>query len=170
MPVYGVEEYIGVCVDSILTQTYDNIEVLVIDDCSQDNSISILNEHVAQSGRAFSWKIIKQQENGGLSAARNAGIREASGKYIFFLDSDDKLMPNCIKDLVTEAELSHSDVTTGNRISLDWHTGKKYRMIENDYVPARTNSLKELMKIQLHGTVWNKLIKRDFYSQTQSLF
>lgn len=62
MPVYGVEEYIGVCVDSILTQTYDNLEVLVIDDCSQDNSINILNEHVAQSDRAFSWKIIKQQE------------------------------------------------------------------------------------------------------------
>lgn len=71
-------------------------------------------------------------------------------------------MSNCIKDLVTEAELSHSDVTTGNRISLDWHTGKKHRMRENDYVLARTTSLKELMKIQLHGTAWNKLIKRDF--------
>lgn len=56
MPVYGVEEYIGVCVDSILTQTYDNLEVLVIDDCSQDNSINILNEHVAQSDRAFRGK------------------------------------------------------------------------------------------------------------------
>lgn len=87
VPVYNVEKYLRKCLESITNQTYKNIEIICIDDGSPDNSIDILNEFAEKDKRI---KIIKQ-ENQGLSGARNTGIRNSTGKYIMFVDSDDWL-------------------------------------------------------------------------------
>jgi len=88
IPVYNVEQYLAECLDSVLRQTHKNLEIIIVDDGSPDNSCEIYNRYARQDSRI---KIIKQS-NGGLSAARNAGLEQASGDYIHFLDSDDHLV------------------------------------------------------------------------------
>lgn len=95
IPIYNVEPYLRQCLDSVLQQSYAGYEMICINDGSTDNSLSILQEYKERDGRI---KII-DQENHGLSAARNAGIKEAIGEYILLLDSDDWLEPNTLQRL-----------------------------------------------------------------------
>ena len=89
VPVYKVEPFLRRCVDSILTQTYQNLEIILVDDGSPDNCGKICDEYAAQDPRV---KVI-HRENGGLSAARNTGMENASGEYLAFIDSDDWIEP-----------------------------------------------------------------------------
>lgn len=90
VPVYNDEKYVGECLDSILSQSYRNIEVICVNDGSTDSSPSVLKQYAEKAGASLDIKIVNR-ENGGLSAARNTGMEHATGKYIYFLDSDDKL-------------------------------------------------------------------------------
>ena len=87
IPVYNVENYLSQCLDSILSQTFSNIEIICVNDGSTDKSPSILNEYAKKSDKI---KIINQ-ENAGLSETRNTGVEYAAGKYVLFVDSDQKL-------------------------------------------------------------------------------
>lgn len=89
VPVYKAEQYLHRCVDSILAQTYTNLEVILVDDGSPDRSGAICDEYAAKDSRIQ----VIHQENGGLSAARNAGIDSCTGEYIYFVDSDDCVLP-----------------------------------------------------------------------------
>ena len=91
VPVYKVEKYLKKCVDSIIAQTYKNIEIIIVDDGSPDSCPEICDEYAEKDSRV---KVIHRQ-NGGLSAARNSGIKIAAGEYISFVDSDD-LFSRCI--------------------------------------------------------------------------
>ena len=95
VPVYNVEPYLSRCVDSLLNQTYENIELILVDDCSPDNSKSIMESYSKKDSRI---KII-HKTNGGVSSARNAGIEAATGKYICFVDIDDEAKPDYVKYL-----------------------------------------------------------------------
>ena len=88
IPVYNTAVYLKECLDSIINQTYSNIEIICVDDCSPDNSAEIIKEYAAKDNRI---KYIKHSENKKQGAARNTGIDAASGKYITFIDSDDYL-------------------------------------------------------------------------------
>lgn len=90
IPVYKVEKYIAQCVDSILQQTYQNFEIILVDDGSPDKCPKICDEYAKKDNRV----IVIHKENGGLSSARNAGLDRASGEYVMFLDSDDYHMNN----------------------------------------------------------------------------
>lgn len=85
IPVYNVELYLRECLDSVISQTYHNLEIICVNDGSPDNSLSILEEYAAKDSRI---RIISQ-ENAGISVARNTGMDVATGEYIYFLDSDD---------------------------------------------------------------------------------
>lgn len=85
VPVYGVEQYISQCIESLIAQTYKNIEIILVDDGSKDRSGEICDEYAAKDDRIR----VYHKQNGGLSSARNKGIEEASGEWIIFLDSDD---------------------------------------------------------------------------------
>ena len=106
IPVYNVEKYLRECLDSILNQTLTDIEIICINDGSTDNSLQILEKYASKDERI---KIINQ-ENKGLACARNTGINNATGKYIFFLDSDDYLLPNIIDKLYDEAQIYDVDI------------------------------------------------------------
>lgn len=95
IPIYNVEQYLKACLDTVVAQSYSDFEVICINDGSTDGSKSILDEYAAK----YSNISIINQENKGLSAARNAGIRAAKGDYIFFLDSDDWIEPDTLKIL-----------------------------------------------------------------------
>ncbi len=96
IPVYNKEQYIQECIDSVTSQTYTNIEIVIIDDGSKDNSLKICQENAKKDNRI---KVFSKQ-NGGISSARNYGISKATGIYIYFLDSDDWIEKDTIKDMV----------------------------------------------------------------------
>ena len=113
VPVYNVEKYLGTCVESILKQTYSNIEVILVDDGSTDCSGKMCDHYMGQDERI---KVI-HKKNGGLSDARNKGIIQAEGEYITFIDSDDVVSSDCIC-LITECKhfCTWSGLVFGNSI------------------------------------------------------
>ena len=100
IPVYKVEDYLNECMDSVLSQTYTNFEVICVNDGSPDNCLNILNEYAKKDNRV---RIISQ-ENQGLSAARNTGLDNAKGDWIAFIDSDDKIAPTFLENLVSHID------------------------------------------------------------------
>ena len=111
IPVYKVEKYLVGSVDSILNQTYKNLEIILVDDGSPDTCPQMCDE-IAEKNENV--RVI-HKENGGISSARNAGIDEATGEYLFFLDSDDTVSPETISDLVEIAQRDNSDVVLPNK-------------------------------------------------------
>ncbi|WP_051207852.1 glycosyltransferase family 2 protein [Butyrivibrio sp. AE3006] len=110
VPVYNVEKYLKECLDSILAQKYENFEVILIDDGSKDNSGCICDEYAQKDNRI---KVI-HQENKGLAGARNTGLDAASGEYICFVDSDDKISNSYLEDFVKAMDSSNADLAICN--------------------------------------------------------
>ena len=108
VPVYNVEKFVGETLDSIIAQTYPNIEAICVNDGSEDNSLQVLKRY-PNKFQGIRRILIHNQKNGGLSAARNSGMELATGKYIYFLDSDDKIIPSAISELVLLAESKNLD-------------------------------------------------------------
>lgn len=106
VPVYNVELYIDACLDSIKQQTYQNLEIIVVEDCSTDSSKKMLEPHLSDQR----IKLIQHAKNGGLSAARNTGIEAATGEYIMFVDSDDIVDLNLVQACLKGALDSAADV------------------------------------------------------------
>ena len=96
VPVYNVEKYIKECVDSLINQTYENIEIILVDDGSKDKSGTICDDYAATYDRI---KVI-HKKNEGLGFARNTGLRVAKGKFVTFIDSDDKADTDLVENLV----------------------------------------------------------------------
>ena len=90
IPVYNVEKYLSRCIESVLNQTYRNLEIIIVDDGSTDDSLNICRRYEKKDKRI---KVI-HQDNGGLSSARNKGLMNSTGEYISFVDSDDWLHPD----------------------------------------------------------------------------
>lgn len=100
IPVYKVEKYISACLQSIADQTInDGIECILVDDCGGDGSIEKAREFIETYSGQIEFKIIYRENNGGLSAARNTGVKHATGEYLYFLDSDDEIVPTCLEKL-----------------------------------------------------------------------
>ena len=112
IPIYNVEEYLEECIDSILNQSLDNVEILCINDGSTDNSLSILNKY---SERNSNIKIINQ-ENTGAGTARNRALKFAEGEYIYFLDGDDYLDKDTLLICYEEAKKNNLDIVTFDAI------------------------------------------------------
>lgn len=106
IPVYKVEKYLRQCVDSVLNQTYTDLEIILVDDGSPDRCGEICDAYAKKDTRV----IVIHKENGGLSDARNAGMNIAQGEYIYFLDSDDYIKPDAIECLVNIADKEHADI------------------------------------------------------------
>lgn len=164
LPVYNVEEYIEECLESILKQTYHNIEVILIDDGSNDNSGKICDFFAQKDNRI---KVI-HKKNEGVSEARNIGIKESTGDYITFVDPDDWIVNNAIEKMVnaiqnTNAEAAFCrfiiDIIPEEMRYLYQPISKK----EGNGIDAVTYMFDSLA----YGTmVWNKLFKRDAIFKT----
>ncbi len=109
VPVYNVEKYIRRCVESLINQSYKNLEIILIDDGSPDNSGAICDEYAERDSRI---KVI-HKENGGVSSARNVGLDSASGEYIGFLDSDDFIAPEMYEVLYSNLTENDADISAG---------------------------------------------------------
>jgi len=149
IPVYNVENYIAKCLDSLLEQDFADVEILCVNDGSLDKSRELILEY------QNSHKNIKliDRENGGLSAARNTGIKHAEGKYLVFLDSDDYLAPNIFTGIYNQMEAENLDVILGN-VCWVYGDGKEYR----------ENQVFDLINVVQSGEdCFNKLIENDYY-------
>lgn len=121
VPVYNVEEYLARCVDSILSQTYRNLEVILVDDGAKDSSGTICDSYAQRDSRV---KVV-HKENGGLSSARNAGIDIARGEYLEFVDSDDWLEPDAVESMLHQAVVHQVELVLGGRWDVSARTGEK---------------------------------------------
>lgn len=154
VPVYNVEKYIKNCLDSIINQTYKDLEIILVDDGSTDNSGVICDEYASTDNRI---KVI-HKENGGQSSARNLGIKSANGEFIGFVDSDDtielemfELLYNAIQG--TDIAICGHNVVYDNCKKTNSNSEEKF---------LNEESLWEQIFGKLNNAVWNKLFKREY--------
>lgn len=156
VPVYNVEAYLPACIDSLLAQTYKNIEILLVDDGSPDRCPAICDEYAASDLRV---RVI-HKENGGAASARNVGLEEAHGSYISFVDSDDWVAPQFIAYLLQLLKGTHADVSVCSFFNV-FQGGKTKNPI--DYPTAETLSQIEFLERFLvdwtSGMATNKLFR-----------
>lgn len=161
VPVYNVERYLGSCLHSLISQTYEEIEILLIDDGSADRSGSICDEYAGKDQRIK----VCHRENGGVSAARNSGIKAARGKYLIFVDSDDCIHPRLIEfymkhkeagrvllcDTVSDMDAWRQDLKEAALETTDY---KKFmRLFYEDYINPPFNKLYETEMIR-ENQIW----------------
>lgn len=109
IPVFKCEDYIIRCLESVKNQTYQNLEIILVNDCTPDNSIQLIEEFRANN-TALNIKLYHLETNQGLSVVRNTGIEKSTGKYIYFLDSDDDITFNCIEKLVENVLINNTQM------------------------------------------------------------
>lgn len=158
VPVYNSEKTIARCIESILNQNFKNFEVILIDDGSQDNSLKICKNY----SEKFSNVYVFTKNNGGVSSARNYGLRQATGKFITFIDSDDFVSENYLNDLITVQLSNNFDIVFG--CACDFVDGKyKFRKtIDKNIELNKNNSIEHFFKNDLFAPVcWGNLYKKS---------
>lgn len=165
VPVYNVEKYLKQCLNSIVNQTYKNLEIIIVNDGTKDNSMKIVEEYL-QDKRI---KVINK-ENGGLGSARNRGIEEATGDYISFVDSDDYISLNIYEELLKKIE--ENDIIIFNYSKFDDKSGEiLYEKYINDkeletIIPNEYNYLYS----KISTSCWNKLYKTSYIRENSFKF
>lgn len=163
IPVYQVSDYVERCLLSVISQTFTNIECIIVDDASPDDSIAKCERLLGKYDGPIKFRILHHNVNRGLSAARNTGTDAATGAYLYYLDSDDEIPLNCIEKLISYVIEDDSIEMVQGRY-LRNYAGKEElgksnekRLLSNDEV--RVQFLKWR---KLNYSVWNKLLKRSF--------
>ena len=166
VPIYNVEKYLKCCVDSIINQTYKNLEIILVDDGSTDNSPKICDEYKNIDDRI----VVIHKKNGGLSSARNAGIDIITGDYLYFVDSDDYINSHCIEILMKETDDGmYSIVACGvqNVSEIDIEEkdyDEKYISKTYESISA-CNSIYDNPLKDLRIMVWNKLYSKNIFKK-----
>lgn len=171
IPVYNAEKYIERCLKSVLDQTFDDFEVLVVDDCGTDNSIQLVEKVANNYVNGQKLRIVHHDRNRGVAEARNTIIDEASGKYLFFMDSDDRIAEDAISVLFDKAESTNAETVWGSFVNVEFDT--------ENVLPA-INGLGQYPDMELFGedclaaygcrdikehlqqSIWNILYRSDF--------
>ena len=158
IPVYNVEKYIGICLESLVNQSYKNIEIIVVDDGSTDDSMKVIKSYEKKYP-----KLIKalSEKNAGPSSARNLGLKNATGDYISFVDSDDYIDNNCYEIISNKLKEHDYDVVVFNH----------YYEFEDNTKPGSSKinhdmfSKKEIRKmlVNFYPVVWNKVFKKSLF-------
>ena len=186
IPVYNAEEYIKECLDSILAQTFQDFEVVIVDEGSTDNSINVVKEYLEKFGERLKLtRTLKYFENDGYTA-RNKGLSISCGEYVFFVDCDDFITNTALEELYTAARNYNADVVyTGSRYRYTTEGGSKWTtdrigrelkkkgladvptLIEND---PHQNLQELLVKGKLYLTPWTKFVRKNFLAENEISF
>lgn len=175
IPIYNVENYIRECIESVMNQTLsEGIECILVDDRGNDSSMEIARDCMAGYNGPIEFRCIVRDSNGGLSAARNTGIRNAGGKYVYFLDSDDILTSECLALLVEKANLYPSaDIICGNFQTFPEKDVHKVLSLQGKNFPDSSFDKSWIRSVFLSTypvTAWNKLIRKDFITSNNLYF
>ena len=166
VPVYKVEKYLDKCVESIVNQTYKNLEIILVDDGSPDNCPKMCDEWAKKDERI---KVI-HKENGGVSSARNLGIDEATGEYVCFVDSDDWVEPNYAETLLVRLKEDKTDCVVCNLTRFGYKNTTFFE-IEDAVVPFKTfNSQQKNLGREIFTMPWNKIYKTSVLKENNVRF
>ena len=175
IPVYNVEKYLERCLDSVINQTFEEIEIICVNDGSTDNSRKILEEYKNKDSRV----VIIDKENGGLSSARNAGMKVATGKFISFIDSDDwvnlSFLEKLYKNITTlNTDISICGVHQYDELSQEINDNLPYFTLEcfdnsfNNKVFSYEDTKNFMMEVPVMA--WNKLYRKSFLDECNAQF
>ena len=169
-PIYGVERYIVNCADSLLGQTYDNIQFIFVNDVTKDASIDLLNKLIDERYSSLKDRIvIVNKLNGGLPAARRTGMEYATGDYILHVDSDDWVETDMVKKIAAKAVETDSDVIYFDFFK-EYSTRSKLDQ-EREYTSdSKMKFIWGLFNYKAYGYVWNKCVKRSLYEKNDIRF
>ncbi|MDD5020567.1 MAG: glycosyltransferase family 2 protein [Endomicrobiaceae bacterium] len=170
IPVYNAEPYLKQCLDSVISQTFKNIEIIIINDYSTDNSSQIIETYKKTDNRIIS---IHLKKNAGAGSARNEGLKIATGKYIVFIDSDDWVTPDYIEVLYNNIEKYNCDMISANFYIYDNKTGY-IQQAENskDLYNTNFNSLEKKRYFLLlnNNYIWIRIYNKDFLKKNNIYF
>lgn len=171
IPIYNIKDYIADCITSVMNTGFDGLEIIAVDDGSRDESAKICDSFASDTVRVF------HKENGGLSDARNFGLEKAVGKYVFFLDGDDRVLPETFSTLYELCESTNADIAVGKaRLAKPSEAMARFeRIAEERITPGVAISGKEYLSACLSGgalrvDVWRCLYRRDFLENNRLLF
>lgn len=161
VPIYGVEKYIERCASSLLEQSYENIEFIFVDDCTNDNSITLLLKTLKRyPSRKDQVKIIKHKRNMGLGEARNSAVASATGDFIFHVDSDDYIDKDCIR-LCVERQLStNADIVSVGIINKFANCSIPVNI---PYYRTPEDLNEAVLRHDIPNNIWGRLIRRSLY-------
>lgn len=169
LPIYNAEKYLEDCIKSVLNQTHKNLEIILVNDGSTDNSKEICEKYKRLDNRI---KVINV-ENGGASKARNEGLKIATGKYIMFLDADDFFEPTACEVLYNKIEKEDAEFVVGNYRYVD-HDGTPWSKVVFDQAKYKNFklSIKDYNKsfYVMNSAVWNKIYRKSFIDELQLTF
>lgn len=168
IPVYNAENFLRNCIESVVAQTFKDWEMVLVNDGSKDGSLAICEEYAEKDKRI---RVINKQ-NGGPSSARNIGVREAQGEYVFFLDADDTITPDCIELLYGLAKQHDADYVQGKYQSSCLHEGWKVQkvqdasLVQKRELPSALSDRREIKRLLLNHnkiqfTPHNRLVRRQ---------
>ena len=162
IPLYNAEPYIGRCLDSVLRQSYKNIEIVIVDDASTDASLSVVQRYQTQNP---SVTIISHKQNKGAMMSRKDGYTAATGECLMFVDADDTLPLDAVACLVAKQQETNADIVAGNveKIYVDGH---KERLVEN-LPPHATgvDMLEALLDEKVRRCLWGRLYRTSLFHE-----
>lgn len=168
VPVYNVERYLRQCLDSIVNQTYQNLEIILVDDGSPDNCGAICDEYAEKDGRI----IVIHKENGGVRAARNDGIERATGDWVAFADSDDWCEMDYYEQLIKAVGNHKADVICAGGYCKEYPSKsiQIYTFTEPFQFTGRKSMVPLMKRLRLYGLPWDKLYRTTFLKENHLLF
>lgn len=174
IPIFKCEKFIIRCLESVKNQTYKNLEIILVNDFTPDKSMSLIRNFM-EANQDLNIKIIEHEVNSGLSVVRNNGIKASTGKYLFFLDSDDEITADCIHLLVENAQKTDAQIIIGqNRwINTFDNSTKDFgfpTIAEKKYYDNNLEIFSVYSKGGFPSSSWNKLFKRDFIVDNEIYF
>ena len=166
VPIYNVEKYLERCIESIRKQSYTDIEIILVDDGSSDGSSDICDKYIEKDNRIS----VLHKKNGGLGDARNVGVEKAKGKYILFIDSDDRIHEKLVEETVKEAEKNQADIVIFDYIGeeMDGQLSDRFTF---DFPERKVINASEQKNLIMNScSAVNKLILRETWLSTNLKF
>lgn len=161
VPIYRVAPFIERCARSLFEQTYPDLELIFVDDCSPDDSVSILQRVLDDYPQRKKYtRILRHERNRGLSAARNTALDNANGVFLSIVDSDDWLEKDAIERLVNLQQQTSADIVSGDAIK---HTFDGEILFNEPDYPNKNSMLENLVAQMDHHMIWGRLIRRSLY-------
>ena len=168
VPIYNVERFFARCIESIFSQTYQDIEYVFVNDHTPDGSMSVLGRMCEKYPvRANNVKIIENANNRGIAKVRNTLLENAGGDYVLFVDSDDWIEPDMVELMANEAMARNADV-----VGCDYYEDYESRsvVVRQEYPSGHDEAMKAMTLLKIKGVLWKLLIRRDILMQNDLRF
>ncbi|MHA7608269.1 glycosyltransferase family 2 protein [Elizabethkingia meningoseptica] len=165
LPVYNAETTLHIAINSIMLQTYNHLELIIINDCSQDDTLALLYQYADKI--AFHYKgiivnIISHEQNKGVAAARNTGLNNASGEYIYYVDADDWIDSEAIEKMINEQQRSNADI-----VGCNWYLSFNHneRKMNQPTFTSPLNAIQQILNGTMRWNLWLFMVKRSLYEK-----